>query len=223
MNIGQLITTLGTVPYFTKQNLGLTLEKEGEDLNYWIKKLTREQLLVPIRKGFYLSKPNQDSFIRDPEQSELYWLYIANTLRSPSYVSLEYVLSKYNLIPESAFAITSVTPKSSRVYETEKMTFIYRSLKEDFFNYYFGYQMLVFGNTGLTVRIAYPFKALFDFLYFKEFAGTGEMREFIFGSGRINWDALPANEKTKLKQLLVSTKSPKLQQILDILEKGGIL
>lgn len=216
----QLISTLGEVPFFTKQNLGVALGKEGEDLNYWIKKLTREQFLLPLKKGFYISKPYQDGFIRDPEQSELYWLYIANTLRSPSYVSLEYVLSKYNLIPESTFAITSVTRKSSRTYATKKATFVYRSLKID---YFFGYRLLVFGTTGLTVRIAYPFKALFDFLYFKEFNSTREMRKYVLETGRIQWDVLSSEEKTKLKKTLYVSQSAKLQQIGTILQREGIL
>jgi len=223
MLITQLISTLSEVPFFTKQNLGVALGKEGEDLNYWIKKLTREQFLLPLKKGFYISKPYRDGFIRDPEQSELYWLYIANTLRSPSYISLEYVLSKYSLIPESAFAITSVTPKSSRTYEAEKVTFVYRSLKEDFFNYYHGYRLLVFGTTGLTVRIAYPFKALFDFFYFKEFDSILGMRKYVLETGRIQWDVLGSEEKTKLKKVLADSQSKKLQQIGNILQRERIL
>ncbi len=223
MLTAQLISTLAEVPCFKKQNLGVALGKEGEDLNYWIKKLTREQYLIPLKKGFYISKPYQDGFIRDPEQSELYWLYIANTLRSPSYVSLEYVLSKYNLIPESTYAITSVTRKSSRIYNTEKVSFIYRSLKEDFFNYYSGYRLLIFGTTGLSVKIAYPFKALFDFLYFKEFKSTEDMRDYLFDTGRIQWDALGSAEKDKLKKALTDSQSAKMQQIGEILRREGIL
>lgn len=216
----QLISTLGKVPFFTKQNLGVALEKEGEDLNYWIKKLTREQFLLPLKKGFYTSKPYQDGFIRDPEQSELYWLYIANTLRSPSYVSLEYMLSKYNIIPESATAITSVTRKSSRTYATEKVTFIYRSLK---IGYYFGYRFLVLGTTGLTVRLAYPFKALFDFLYFKKFNSTAQIREYLLETGRIQWDVLDTQQKSELKKALGYSQSAKLQRIGNILQRQGIL
>lgn len=223
MMTAQLITALREVPFFTKQNLGIAIGKEGEDLNYWIKKLTREQFLLPLKKGFYISKPYQDGFIRDPEQSELYWLYIANTLRSPSYVSLEYVLSKYNLIPESSFAITSVTRKSSRTYKTDEVTFIYRSLKEEFFNYYYGYRLLVFGTTGLTIRIAYPFKALFDFLYFREFQSTSEMSEYLFNTGRIQWDILSVEERDKFKKALIDSQSAKMKQIRNILLRNRIL
>ena len=218
MLITQLISTFSKVPFFTKQNLSVALGKEGEDLNYWIKKLTREQFLLPLKKGFYISKPYQNGFIRDPEQSELYWLYIANKLRSPSYVSLEYVLSKYNIIPESTFAITSVTRKSSRTYVTEKATFVYRTLKEEFYEYYFGYRLLIFGNTGLSVSIAYPFKALFDFLYFREFKSTREMREYLLDSGRIQWDIVGNEEKGKLKNALADSQSAKMKQIENILQ-----
>jgi len=82
MKINQILAILKQQPYFTKQNLGLALGKKGEDLNYWLKKLTREKLLTPLKKGFYIS-----SFY--PDQSENYWLYLANVLRFPSYVSQE--------------------------------------------------------------------------------------------------------------------------------------
>ena len=37
MNINLLINRLKKAPYYTKQNLSIMLEKDGNDLNYWIK------------------------------------------------------------------------------------------------------------------------------------------------------------------------------------------
>jgi hypothetical protein len=216
MQIDQLINTVKQLPYFTKQNLGLALEKEGEDLNYWIKKLTKEKLITPLKKGFYISSYYQDATVGNPEQSELYWVYLANALRSPSYVSLEYVLSKYNIIPESAFALTSITLKSSRVYTSEKATFIYRNIKRQLYD---GYQFLVFGNTGLTVRMAYPYKALFDFLYLKKFASEENMREYVLKEGRINWDVLNKQSKADFFKLAAKSDSPKMGKIAVWLKK----
>ncbi len=133
MKINQILDILKQAPYLTKSNLALPLGKEGDDLNYWIKKLIREKLLTPLKKGFYVSSYYQDTMIRDPEEKEAYWVYLANVLRCPSYVSLEYVLSKYNVIPETVSSITSVTLKSPRIYRSEKAAFIYRNIKRDLF------------------------------------------------------------------------------------------
>lgn len=220
MKINQLLTILKQLPYFTKQNLPLALNKEGEDLNYWIKKLTKERLLVPLKKGFYISPYYQETIIRDPKQSEIYWVYLANVLRAPSYVSLEYVLSKYNLIPEAVFAITSVTLKSSRKYSFQGGTFIYRNIKMELWG---GYQLMVLRGTGITARIAYPYKALFDFLYLKKFSSEEEIRGYLLEEGRINWSVLTSADKKNFVKAVKDSSSKKMEIILKILRKEEIL
>ena len=213
MKISQILAILKQQPYFTKQNLGLALDKEGEDLNYWLKKLTKEKLLTPLKKGFYIS-----SFY--PDQSENYWFYLANVLRFPSYVSLESVLAKYGLIPEAVFAITSITLKSSRRYLAKPMTFIYQNIKRELF---YGYRLMIFGNTGLTVRIAYPFKALFDFLYLQKFNSRKNLKAYLLEEGRINWEALVGTEKRNFAKIIQDSGSRKMKAILEILTKEKIL
>ena len=220
MRINQILSIVKSLPYFTKQNLGVGLKREGEDLNYWIKKLTSEKMILPLKKGFYISPFYTETAIKSPEQLELYWVYLANVLRSPSYVSLEYVLSKYNIIPETTFALTSITLKSSRVYNTSKATFIYRNLKRELF---YGYQLLAFGNTGLEVRIAYPYKALFDFLYLKSFISKKETEDYLLKSGRINWDELSRMDKDKLVEIINKSRSKKMKTILSILYRKRII
>lgn len=214
MKISQIFKLLKKQRYFTKQNLSLALDKEGEDLNYWIKKLTKEKLLIPIKKGFYFS-----SYYKD-ESIDIYGVYLANVLRFPSYVSLEYVLAKYNLIPESVFTITSVTLKSSRTYESEVGTFIYQNIKKELFN---GYQRISLGKSGLTVKIAYFYKALFDFLYLKKFSSAKQMGNYLKGGGRINWQALENQDKKNLIKALKNSSSKKMVTILKILQKEQIL
>lgn len=220
MQIAELLATVKQLPYFTKQNLGLALGKKGEDLNYWIKKLTKEKLITPLKKGFYISSYYRDTMIRDPEQSELYWIYLANVLRSPSYVSLEYVLSKYNIIPESVFSLTSVTLKSSRVYTSEETTFVYQNIKKQLYG---GYRLLAFGNSGLVVKMAYSHKALFDFLYLKKFVSSEETREYALKEGRINWGILSKRSKADFFKLAVKSGSPKMRQITAWLKQEGKL
>ena len=220
MRINQILSIVKSLPYFTKQNLGVGLKREGEDLNYWIKKLTSEKMILPLKKGFYISPFYTETAIKSPEQLELYWVYLANVLRSPSYVSLEYVLSKYNIIPETTFALTSITLKSSRVYNTSKTTFIYRNVKRELF---YGYQLLVFGNTGLEVRIAYPYKALFDFLYLKPFISNKETEDYLLKSGRINWDELSRSDKDELVEVINKSRSKKMKTILSILYRKRII
>jgi len=88
--------------------------------------------------------------------------FIANKLLEPSYLSLEYALRFYNLIPEMVYFITSITTRKTKMIETSVANFQYRSVKE---NLFFGYKIIEIG--GVSYRIAEPEKALLDFLYLR--------------------------------------------------------
>jgi hypothetical protein len=79
---------------------------------------------------------------------------IARYLYSPCYISLEYALNLYGLIPDVPFAMTMVTPKITRKFNTVFGQFIYRKIKKEAF----------FGFDEETL-IAEKEKALVDYLY----------------------------------------------------------
>jgi len=88
--------------------------------------------------------------------------FIANKLLEPSYLSLEYALRYYNLIPEMVYLMTSVTTRKTKMIETTVGNFRYQSVKE---NLFFGYKIIEIG--GISFKIAEPEKALLDFLYLR--------------------------------------------------------
>lgn len=213
-----LIPVLKRSPYLTKQNLRLVLGASDGTLNYWIKKLLDEKYLIQIKKGFYLPRYYWDLISQRPEEKEVYLEYLANVLRQPSYVSLEYVLAKNGLIPESSFALTSVTTKSTRTYLAGEFKFIYRGLKPALFT---GFQLVNFKDK--QVRVASPAKALFDFLYLKEFVSADEMRIYLLNEGRINWEALSREAKGELERQLTASASAKMDKIKTLLSKNKII
>lgn len=88
-------------------------------------------------------------------------VYVANQLYEPSYLSFEFALSYYQIIPETVYEITSVTPKATRRFNTLGKIFSYRHIKPEA---YIGYEPASMG--GVTFMIAEPEKALVDTLYF---------------------------------------------------------
>ena len=78
----------------------------------------------------------------------------------PSYVSFEMALSYYHLIPESTYAITSVSSRRPCTYETTLATFLYRKTKPALF---FGYELVE--SQGKRFKIASPEKAILDYFY----------------------------------------------------------
>jgi predicted transcriptional regulator of viral defense system len=109
-----------------------------------------DDLFFKIRNGLYALRA-------EPPAEEA----IANRLYAPSYLSFEYALSRYGIIPESVYAITSVTTRITREFIVNNKSFVYSRIKK---RAYRGYKTDKIG--GITVLIAEPEKALADYLYF---------------------------------------------------------
>ena len=116
-----------------------------------------------LKRG-YIERLKRDLYacVEPVLESEISDFYIANKLYVPSYISLETALSHYNIIPEIAAQVTSVTTKSSREFKNRHGVFMYRSCKKRAFT---GYRIVSY--EGYKVLIADMEKALVDFLYFK--------------------------------------------------------
>ena len=80
-------------PIFNKKTAAILIGKTGNNLDKKIERLLKEGYLVNLKKGWYVSKP----FLDKQSNLKSFTEYLANKLRTPSYLSLEYVLSKYNL------------------------------------------------------------------------------------------------------------------------------
>jgi len=208
---------LADLPYYTKQNLSLALGKNKDALDYWIKKLINNQTLIPLKKGLYISSYYLE-LISAKGKVEEYLEYLAGVVRSPSYLSLEYALSKYGIIPEAVFAITSITTKSTRSYQSSLTSFYYRNLKTELFT---GFTENNFGKQ--KIRIATPAKALFDFLYLKKFSSLAEMKSYLLTDGRINWAALSKNDRKEFTQYTKLSASKKMLEINKILKINQLL
>ena len=115
----------------------------------FIKNHTKD-LFMKLRNGLYAPKLNP------PSEME-----IANRLCAPSYISFEYALARYRIIPESTYSITSATTKITRRFTVQGKLYEYNKIKE---MAYRGYRSEKQG--GVTVLIAEPEKALVDYLYF---------------------------------------------------------
>jgi len=206
----QIEEKLKKLPYYTKQNLSLILEKDSFSLDYWLKKLIKEKILIPIKKGVYASS----YYVNDIKEKGFFDLYLkklANFLRQPSYISLETALSYYGLIPEESFNITSITLKSTRFYKSNLATFFYRNIKKELF---FGFDEK---KAVFFVKIATKAKALFDYLYLKKFNTVKQYELFLKETGRINWFVFNKDDKKEFDQYVKVSQSKKMNQISKII------
>lgn len=110
------------------RHLILELLSNYQSPNDKISELLKSKELISIRRGLYIIGPKID--LPSPEP-----FLIANHLRGPSYVSLESALSYWNMIPERAYEISSVTIKTSKLYKTQVGRFSYQQLKIPYYSY----------------------------------------------------------------------------------------
>ena len=76
-------------------------------------------------------------------------------------MSLESALRYYNFTPETVYTITSITTKKTQQLQTSFGLCSYRSIHPSL---YTGYDIVT--ESGRNFAMAYPAKALCDFLYF---------------------------------------------------------
>jgi predicted transcriptional regulator of viral defense system len=155
-----LIDQLNNLPHFSKETvhqLGKQLGLQDSTVDTYISRFLKHKDIYRLKNGLYVSA---DYFGRNKNDVS-YSFYLANIMRTPSYVSSWAALQYYNLTTEAIHSVTSVTPKVTRDYQTRAGNFSYQSISKEFFSDF----SLAKGTYDFY--IASPAKALFDLLYFK--------------------------------------------------------
>lgn len=164
MNYNKFRSTVWNWPLIFSRDL-TSHQPNKQAIRNQLERWHARKLLIKLRRGIFLL--NQNDRKLNPSRS-----YIANQLFSPSYVSLEYALGYYDLIPERVSDVTSITTKKTLRLRNEVGTFMYQHIKPAAFR---GFTS-VKDEAGLVFFIAEPEKALVDFLYLnlRKFQGDYE-------------------------------------------------
>lgn len=107
----------------------------------------------------------RDVYVLNPEDARLApsRMVMAGEMYPPSYLSLEYALGLYGMIPERVTDMTSITAKKPMIFANAYGTFRYQHIKPEAFS---GFRMEQ-DEKGLPYFLATPEKALLDFVYLK--------------------------------------------------------
>lgn len=163
---------------------------------------TADGLILKLRRGLYT--------LSDEERKiKLSKLFLASQIRFPSYISCQFALSFYGLMPERATVITSVTTKKTATFENDFGTFIYQKIKTDFFT---GYNKFSDEN-NLPYYMAEPEKAFLDYIYLNLPMFSAGSPDIFETSLRINKE-FSLNLK-KMKKYLVLYRNKKLSAVYD--------
>ncbi len=175
--------------------------------NDFLSRLVKNGELVRLKNGFYLI----------PELIEhqpIPYGQIANQLYGPSYVSLEWALSYYGLIPEGVYAITSVSLIRSKKFKTGIGEFYYQQLSLPKFSIGQSLGTNILGN----FLIASPEKALADLVYFKsKHLKAEDLLADLEEGRRIDLDKLRTFNKSHLLEIKTAYKSQIVNTLVEVL------
>jgi hypothetical protein len=176
--------------------------------------LLRQGVIIRIKKGIYVFG---ERYRRRPFSREI----LANMIYGPSYISLDYALHYYGLIPERVEAVTSVTCSRGRRFSTPAGLFMYRGISMN--AYQIGIDQVVL-DRGRTFLIAVPEKALSDKIH--DDRGTSvrtqtDMRAYLLDNLRIDPERLEKLNIDMLSLIADRYRSRKIRLLSDLLHKLG--
>lgn len=178
--------------YFTKDQLmTLSADETKKSVEQSIFRWLKKGELVRLKRGVYTTKKIVEKHSNNFKFRE----FIATRLKEPAYLSLEYVLFKYNVISEANYAMTLVTLKTGSRWRNDLGAFLYKNIKRELFT---GYKLELFEKNEYLK--ATKSKALFDFLYFKagSLANNINKRNFV-EELRLNLDSFSKKDLMELR------------------------
>lgn len=168
---------------------------EYSNKNNKISRDIRNGKLFKIVTGLYETDPNTPGYL------------LAGSIYGPSYISFEYALSFYGLIPERVTTITCATfdKKKKKHYNTDFGTFIYRDIPV----LAYPEEILLKEENNYSYQIATPEKALCDKLYtLAPLYNYSNLENMLFNDLRIDieqFNKLNIDKINKLSKLYHST------------------
>jgi predicted transcriptional regulator of viral defense system len=172
-----------------------------------IARLVKSGELVRLKNGFFVIA---EKIANAPVPYEP----IANLLYGPSYISFEWALSYYQMIPEGVYVVTSASTGRSRTFKTPIGTFDYQ---------YLGHQRYAVGidqqeKEGSRFLIATREKALADLIHLKSPNLSGkELLEDLIEARRMEESDLKQLDKKHLQEIADRYSSIAVQNLIHVI------
>lgn len=136
-------------------SLFVYLDINEQTLRNQISGWKKKGLILQLKKGQYVLNEND-------RKAKVSKLFLANQIYTPSYISNEYALMFYDLIPERVVDLTSVTTRKTAMFKNDFGYFIYQHLSIKCFEGFIERK----DENKRSFLIAEPEKAVVDFIYF---------------------------------------------------------
>lgn len=203
-----LLQPFEQTPYFTiegfRQSTGMdSPEQTRMLLHRWMK----AGRILSLKKGMYMTQRFFELHVRDAVFTEA----ISTIIFPQSYLSLEFILQKHNILTEATYPITCITPKNTRKITNQLGVFWYRSIRPDL---YYGFVAREYN--GIRFFTASLAKALFDYLYLRPISAAYRSEKTDLAEElRLNLDEIEKNEQDEFALYVKKSQSRKMTEILN--------
>ena len=172
-------------------------------------RLVKEGVYTPVIRGLYETDPNTAGYL------------LAGSIYGPSYLSFDFALSYYGMIPEIVHTVTCATynKKKKRIYETEFGNFIYRDVPVK--AYPIG--IIIKNESDYSFQIATKEKALSDKLYsMKPISNQKELEAVLVDDLRIDMDEVIKLDENDLREISEAYHSTNVSLLYRLVKRRTI-
>lgn len=172
----------------------------------FISRMVKAGELIRLKNGFFL-------IAEKIESSPVPYEQIANLLYGPSYISFEWALSHYQMIPEGVYVVTSASVNKSKIFNTSTGTFDYTYLSHH--RYAIGIDQQE--NTAGRFLIATPEKALADLVHLKsKKLGVRDLLIDLIEGRRMDEEQLRRLNKEHLRKIAENYHSKAVMNLMNV-------
>lgn len=195
------------LPVFTLDNFA-GIEKDKHYLWLVLHRYEKSGKLLRLKKGIYTASIYVEK-MKNRGEIEIFADFLANFLYLPSYLSLETILYRHNILTEIPVNFTSITKNKTLTLTNKLGNFLYHKIKSSLFC---GFEIVE--ESDFSLMKATKAKALFDFLYLRKniLPSKKAVKEL-----RLNIDHLKRADISEFKKYIVLEGSKKMKEILNYL------
>ena len=175
--------------------------------------LLKKGMIIRVKKGLYIF---EETYRKKSYSKEI----LANLVYGPSYISLDYALQHYGLIPERVEAVTSITTGRSRSFSTPVGLFTYRSVPLKAFRV--GMDRVEM-DEGRAFLIATPEKALADKIQSDRGAGNQTQKAltaYLENDLRVDMTRLAGLDPKSLDDMARRYRSRKIARLSSLVRRS---
>lgn len=209
-----ILDSLNNLPYFTIESVKQLWESETASeatIRTALYRWAKAGELIQLKNGTYMPRRFHERHAGDYNFS----VAISGILLPQSYLSLEFVLQRRQILTDITYPVTAVTLKNTRTIENRLGTFWYRHIQPSLYR---GFEISEY--YGIPFGMASLAKALFDYLYLRPWTGEIPERSFSLAEDlRLNLDEFSQEEREEFAKFVVESHSVKMKSILANLRK----